>query len=630
MRKSRRRTLLLQNASAPSAAASTIIAGGRVFTAASAARVDYGSPAALENLCQSGYTLALVVARITSDATNQHFLQKSSATTTRGMTMLVGTRPGGATPRHLRCLIGTTGFRYDVAAGNADGVNQIPSNQHSIFGFMFTPGSNPKLYLSAFETKITEATNYTDVMAGSSSGAPGADTGDNLALFNTSTGSLSPAGDGSWVVLYKRATIYTDDDRWTIQQGLLAFTAGDITRGIAMMKSVSGHKLLSFTSNAGTVTDYGDSAFVATPSLGATTPGATLNSDSSGASLNKLFSLVTWEDDTQPGFSPDNREQTTYRYTSSHAQKRFTTTATSVTIWGQGTFPTDTYAAQQAIGIYQEGGTGYVGQVLSGRSVALGAGPFQGSVAGLSAASKTLCLINSAGSRRVNPPLATEPQQGNFGTIAYFNAAAVEQSPLVRSNVFRCSTDSIFCGYVATPIHQLSAIERFRRALPVGFDGVDHLGFGGAMLYANTLDAPTLAAYVANLTRGNPLVSMITLGVNDRANSTMTAAAFQTALLAVVDGCLATASFTGRLLLFSPIITATSEGPNGVGSTMAQYRATYSAVNALRPARTDYIDGSAVVSVGNLAADGIHALNAGQTEMLNALNAMYPTAPARS
>lgn len=606
-----------------------MLAGGRAFTAASAAGINFGSPAGLTDLPASGYTMGLAVLRITSDANNQYIMAKTGATTTRGVSFLIGYRTLGGTnnPRHLRVIVGTAGTRWDVCSGNADGVGQLPSNQHSIVGWMWTPGANPKLYQSAFETKITECANYTDTMSGTSSGAAGSDAGDNKVVFNNTSGSFSLNGDGSWYVEYNRATIYSDEDRWTIQAGLLAFTAGDTTRGIAMMKSITGHKLLCFVANDGTVTDYSDNAYVPTVSLGATAAGATLNNDSSGASLNQLFSLTAFEDDNQARTGADNREQTTYRYADSFAQKRFTTAATTVTLWGQGTFATDTYAAQQALGVYVEG-TGYAGQVLSGRSVALGAGPFQGSVAGMAGTSKTLCIINGMGSRRVAAPNATEPQQGVFGTIAYFSASATEIAARTRANPIRCLTDSLWLAMVATPIHQYGAFEQYRRNLPSFFDAVEHVGYGGAMLAPLTVDSSAIAATAAKLTYANPRVIFIALGVNDKNNATMNAATFGTKLAALVDACLATTSFTGRIVLVSPIITGASEG-GAAGTTMPEFRTAIATVQSTRTSRVDYINGYPVVSIGNLAPDNIHVVNAGQTELLAALTTQFATAPAR-
>jgi hypothetical protein len=114
---------------------------------------------------------------------------------------------------------------------------------------------------------------------------------------------------------------------------------------------------------------------------------------------------------------------------------------------------------------------------------------------------------------------------------------------------------------------------------------------------------------------------IIELGVNDKVNNLWTAADFELALRGFVQNCLAL-NPEGFIWIQSPCIT-TSEGANGLGSTMPNYRTACSnVVTFVADPRVVFVDGlGALFYVAGDLADVVHPNTVGQGKYGNAWQA---------
>lgn len=591
-------------------------AGGRTFTGTDVSTT--ASTAGISDLGLAKTLSFLWIGKQPASVAGSHFFcQKSSNSATRGWGFFISqvTQPG-----QLRFFAG-------VSAGNQWAIYNdatVPANlcvdgAHEACGFAMN-ASGVTFFKSAADQPIAQCTG-TNGQVLTPLGTPATDSGD--ALWIGSQGGAQPhGGDTSWGIVFNVSA--TLDQMRKAQQAALMYQAGDTTRAIAAMFAVgSGVCYARFIANDGSVTDWtannaGTTFAAGSGQLTGTTAGASLENSAAGTQLNQLFSLTTAEDDNEPSFNAGAaQEQTHYRYTSSAAQRRFTTAATQVTLWcwqalisGVGTL----FGNDEVISVWDEG-AGYVGQLTA---VGTSEGLTGGTVSGMSASAKTVAIVNGPRSRRSASAVHSAPEKGTFATVAYFNASATALSPNSRSRLIRLISDSILDGFTGNPFASSSAMQRIRRALPSGFDGVEQSGFGGMYLSAITASGPVQTTYVTAAVAGNPRCIIIQLGANDKGGATLSAAAFQTALAGFVDQILAVGSFTGRILLVSPTITSASEGANGLGSTMDDYRNAIAAVQSTRTARVSHLAGKTAASVGNLS-DGVHFNNTGQLELETAL-----------
>jgi lysophospholipase L1-like esterase len=594
----------------------TFRAGGRTFTGTDISSTT--STAGISDLAVAKTMGFLWIGKQPADITGNHFFaQKSSSTGTRGWGFFINqvTQPG-----QLRFFAG-------VSAGNQWAIYNdatIPANlcvagAHECCAVSMN-AAGVTFYKSPANEPIVACTG-TNTSVLTPLGTPATDSGDILGIAGQSTTSAAHGGDTSWGILFNVTP--TLEQFRKAQQAALMCQAGDFTRGIAAMFAAgSGVCYARFIANDGSVTDWtannaGTTFANGSGQLTGSTAGTSIENDSTGTQLNQLFLLNAAEDDNEPAFNAGaGQEQIHYRYTSSLAQRRFTTAATQASIWGWQSGLAgigSLFGNDEAIGIWDES-AGYLNQVIGDRTIE---GVFGATVTGLPAGSKSLLIVNGPRARRNAGAVHAAPEKGTFATLVYFNASAVAQVARTRTRLLRAITDSILDGYTGSPIFTQGALQQIRRNSSI-YDGVEQTGFSGMFLSRITVDAPTQATYVSAVTNGNPKRILIQLGTNDWGSATLTVANFQTQLAAFVDAILAVGGFTGKILLVSPTITSASEGNNANTETLDQFRAAILTVQSTRTARVGYLAGKTAASVGNLS-DGVHFNNTGQAQLYNAL-----------
>lgn len=556
------------------------IAGGRVFTGASAAKVTIASTSALTDIAKNGRLSIMAALRVGTMANNLIIGHKSGGIGTEGWEFLIDNGP-------LRFLAG------GVVLADTVSVASVVAGQFECVAADFD-GTQGTLFRSAMDTPISEVVGGYATRTNATT--PGSDAGEPLYLWNNA-GSFAFSGDGIWVVIHDKAGRTSLDEKRIIQQGLGTCDAGDMVRGIAMVLSVSGCVGLWYLTNDGRSIDFSGNNNHGTLS-GSTTAGETVNSDAAGASRSLVFAPTAFDHDDHP--SP---EQTTYRATLGYALKRFTSAAQGFRAWFRRTFNDPAYLAQEVLGYEINGAyTGTLASSVDGvNSVA---------VSGLSPSSKTIAFKNGPRSRRISA--GTEPQEGSYLTLVYFTAVAAEPSLLTPIAVLAVLGDSIGEGYTGDPPGQKAAFQQLRYNPPIGIDAIVHLGFGGMQLNHVTVDAATQTAYVNRLVAVGTGGILIELGANDKINNIMSAATFQTKLAGLVDEIIAT-GYAKPIFLASTPITATAEGTNSFGDNLDAYRDTHTAVAATRTPQAHNLYLKPVVSLSNVP--DVHPVNAGQDEL---------------
>lgn len=194
---------------------------------------------------------------------------------------------------------------------------------------------------------------------------------------------------------------------------------------------------------------------------------------------------------------------------------------------------------------------------------------------------------------------------GNFLRAIYLPSTSQFQLQQSVANQ-RCIVfgDSIGLGGTTTAPHFQCWTAHLKRRYP-GQVMVDC--YNGRQLFTDGNTAALRAAFVLKMAQNQPVDVWMALGVNDYINATWTAAAFGTGYAATVDAIHAVCPGT-RVWCQSPI-NKTTEGVNGVGSTLPNYRTQIQTI-ATDPTRVpwcNFVDGtgSRFPLVADLA-DGIH------------------------
>lgn len=580
----------------------------RNFTVANSNKADYGSPAVLDDLIRAGNATLIVVGRRSSDADNQYLASKTSTVLTRGWEFLAGQRSGGTTYGHIRLIIWTEGGGggnyYDRESGNADtNANTMLKDEHTITAFTYdsalSGNGKIKLFVSKLKDAIVESTAYTDSNAGS--GTPCIDNDSNYYGWNLQrSSSLSMGGDGAWQIVFNR-TLSLLELR-VVQQGVLMFAAGDTTRGINCIKSVSGYVMINHQLYDGTYVEYSGNTI--TPTLTGTSAGAEINESSSGANQGLIDSPASgtdFEDNVESGAS--YAEQTRYIYGSDFKRRRVTTTATAFTAWNYCTFDPASFPNQTVLGYDVNGAE-------TGKLSATAVGPNSASVSGLSGSSKVLSFIDGP---RSKPSLASvAPFDGTFYTLAIFDATFTAIAPTARAAPIVACGDSILTGgFVADYPQKYGAFQVLRRALPVWADGVISYGAGGLSWYDLASDSTKRADTVAKLTDCDPAVIAISVtGANDKGRNAWSTATATTPVQTLLSDLLA--AFSGRIHLFDCTITLDESSTNSFGEDITDWRAFIAALPAaVDPSRITYSSMIGVLTTSEISGDNVHPTTAG-------------------
>lgn len=195
---------------------------------------------------------------------------------------------------------------------------------------------------------------------------------------------------------------------------------------------------------------------------------------------------------------------------------------------------------------------------------------------------------------------------GTFIRNLAFNAAATSlTSSQVTSPRMWVYGDSITAGANATEAPLEGWVQLVRNEY-AGSVINDSWGFRALYRDAATADMRTdFAAYIASL---RPSIIWLAIGTNDYGISLWTAANFGTAYADLLDKI--HALLPSATIYCQTPIDRTSEGANGVGSTMAQYRTEITTASNARSGYCVTVDGTAFLGTGDLA-DGVHPTTAG-------------------
>ncbi len=329
---------------------------------------------------------------------------------------------------------------------------------------------------------------------------------------------------------------------------------------------------------------YRDEAFSAQEESNVTRYLANLAGLSSGAQ-----SSYTPTQFTDTGTTVDMGD---YYLTSGYASLDFTTSATAITVNAYNNLH-DTFPTFASVGIYVNGV--YNQSILQGaegdvsRSVILPAG------------SKTVSIVNGPQSR-------PSPSGSILGTFikSVSSSLPMTQTNLAPSNRILVYGDSIVAGDAASPVQQSSWFQIVRAAAYP--DSVAQEAWGYRALYRDCQTSGQRAAFVSIIAAYSPETLWIAIGTNDYALNLWTAADFGTAYAALLDD-LHTALPSMAIYCQSPTVRVT-ETANGLGSTLGNYRTQISTAAAARPTYCTYIDGSTIITVGELS-DNVHPNTAG-------------------
>jgi lysophospholipase L1-like esterase len=287
----------------------------------------------------------------------------------------------------------------------------------------------------------------------------------------------------------------------------------------------------------------------------------------------------------------------TYDRTSPFAYAEYTTEATEIYVSGISTvYPS--FPSYAEIGIYVDG-------VLHTTIQAPNSSAFS-MYAGLPAGSKTVRFVNGL----TSSPLQSLAYSGTFltGIAANATMTAVTSTPADRIVVYG---DSIAVGANATnPVSEGWPVVLRENYAP---DSLAVEGFGYRSLYIDCTDSTLRAAFVAKIaayfasSTGTQRI-WLAIGTNDYGLNKQNATLFGTMYAAVLDD-LHTALPSASIYCQSPIVR-TDETANIFGHTLGDYRTQISTAAAARPAYCTYVDGSVILTTGDLD-DGVHPTTAG-------------------
>lgn len=582
----RRKLLLGADAEAPLVPDTpTAVPTGRLFTAAGTDSLSWGSDAKLDNLAQGSFT-AWAVIRRNSDAANLWLMAKSAGILTQGWQFLIDQHPTGATPGHLRLIVGTSGTRYDFFTANPSSTPAVPLNEHCFVAVVWN-GATATFYVSPLATPVVATTTFAFTTG---TGAVGDDSSATLYVGNADPsnggGAQEFGGDigfcGAHNVALTRAQLRV------VQQGCLAYMAGS-PRGTAMLTATPTCVLAGHLGSEGTVTDL--SASPATGTLTGTDP---------GSALGNIYPIESFGDDLQQYGTSVTHDQTSYVYASGYARSGlFTTEATSGTLWLYRSIRVDE-AAQADVGLAVDGA--YTDTLTSATINELSSDTFSG----LAASSKALEFICGPRSRPSGVPV-----EGTWPTLVILDAEAVRTVPVEGTSRLHYLSESTVEGFFCDPPAQYSPCATLRANLPAGFDGIASYAYGGMQTADVAGDATLRAETAAALTAGNPRAIWIAFGVNDKVQN-IALATISTQVTALVQAILDTVAFTGTVYVAAPLITVNYEGANTatVPYTLDDLRTELLAIaSGFASARVVGVNMRDWVTTAQLDADGTHLTN---------------------
>lgn len=198
---------------------------------------------------------------------------------------------------------------------------------------------------------------------------------------------------------------------------------------------------------------------------------------------------------------------------------------------------------------------------------------------------------------------------GTYVKCLYVNGPTAPTKPSAGSGSgLWCYGDSISNGYLATA---LSGFSPWDRLWSNGKYTTTIRGAGSEGLFTRNSDATARTNFVAQMAgtvTGNILLA---IGTNDYGLNLWSAANFGTAYADLLDK-MHTAFPSATIYCVSPISRST-ESANSFGNTLGDYRTQIQTAAGARSSYCVYIDGTTLVSVGNLV-DGVHPGNIGAQE----------------
>lgn len=194
------------------------------------------------------------------------------------------------------------------------------------------------------------------------------------------------------------------------------------------------------------------------------------------------------------------------------------------------------------------------------------------------------------------------PNLGTWITKAIFN----ESASVVAESVSLCVYgDSIANGATASPRLENGWVP----LVGVGLGKFAQLhGYGGASLRADALSDAQLETLVSQLCINDPPTIWLAIGTNDYFESVWDSADFGARyddLLVSLNDRLPSATVYAQ----SPIVRAV-ETANSLGDTLGDYRSAISSA-ASGKGWVTYVDGSSIITTGDLDGGGVHPTTAG-------------------
>lgn len=152
-------------------------------------------------------------------------------------------------------------------------------------------------------------------------------------------------------------------------------------------------------------------------------------------------------------------------------------------------------------------------------------------------------------------------------------------------------------------------------------------GHGSRALYHDGVDSTARETFATRLAGYNPWVIYLCIGTNDYGLNLWTAANFGTAYADLLDR-LHTKLPNVRIYCQSPL-QRTSEGANGLGSTLPNYRTQISSAASARSSYCTYVEGAAQAIVPTAELDdGLHPNTTGHATYAAFVHALLPRAAA--
>ena len=192
-------------------------------------------------------------------------------------------------------------------------------------------------------------------------------------------------------------------------------------------------------------------------------------------------------------------------------------------------------------------------------------------------------------------------------SVTYNNAASFNiQTPTIGNRVLVYG-DSIAVGGNATNPESQGYVPLLRNTYN---QRVMLEGWGYRSLYEDANTTTLKNNFVSRIAGYQPSIIWLAIGTNDYGLNKWSAASFGTAYAAVLDG-LHTALPSARIICQTPIVRS-SEGANGSGNTLPDYRAQITSACNTR-AWTQLVDGTTFLTTSNLD-DGVHPSTAGHAK----------------